>query len=286
MTLMTANASDSDTDRQPPTEKMPGHWLLARMGKRVLRPGGLELTQRLLDGLCVTPDDDVVEFAPGLGVTAQLTLSRRPRSYTAIERDAAAAAAVEKYLEGPDQHCVLGTAEETGLPAESATVVYGEAMLSMQPASTKIRIVGEASRLLQPGGRYGIHELCLVPDDVDETIREAIRHELSDEIHVGVRPLTIREWRDLLSAAGLVVTAEHTAPMHLLEPVRLIKDEGFARALRFVWNVATHPAARRRVVTMRNVFRKYARHLAAIVLVSEKQPLNGQADLAERKDES
>lgn len=27
--------------RVVPTEKMPGHWLLARMGKRVLRPGGL-----------------------------------------------------------------------------------------------------------------------------------------------------------------------------------------------------------------------------------------------------
>lgn len=28
--------------------KMPGHWLLARLGKRVLRPGGLKLTRALL----------------------------------------------------------------------------------------------------------------------------------------------------------------------------------------------------------------------------------------------
>ena len=27
------------------TEKMPGHWVLARLGKRVLRPGGMELTR-------------------------------------------------------------------------------------------------------------------------------------------------------------------------------------------------------------------------------------------------
>ena len=27
---------------------VPGHWLLARLGKRVLRPGGKELTERML----------------------------------------------------------------------------------------------------------------------------------------------------------------------------------------------------------------------------------------------
>jgi SAM-dependent methyltransferase len=249
---------------------MPGHWLLAQMGKRVLRPGGLELTHELLDELAISTGDDVVEFAPGLGITARLTIARHPRSYTAVERDRAAASVVESYLQEPHQCCVLGSAEATGLADSSANVVYGEAMLSMQPQSTKARIVAEAARLLKPGGRYGIHELCLVPDDVDESIRDAIQHDLSDEIHVGVRPLTVGEWRELLTQAGLEVAFERTAPMHLLEPARLVRDEGLLRAMRFVWNVARHAAARRRVLTMRRVFRKYARHLAAIALVATK----------------
>ena len=29
-------------------QKMPGHWLMARLGKRVLRPGGMELTRRMI----------------------------------------------------------------------------------------------------------------------------------------------------------------------------------------------------------------------------------------------
>ncbi|MCA9241273.1 MAG: methyltransferase domain-containing protein [Planctomycetales bacterium] len=240
------------------------------MGKRVLRPGGLELTRRLLAELAITAKDDVVEFAPGLGVTARMTLMCRPRTYTAVERDPDAAVTVAGYLTKPRERCVQGTAEQTGLPDASATVVYGEAMLSMQPATTKKRIVSEAARLLQPGGRYGIHELCLRPDDVDESIREAIRHELSDEIHVGVRPLTLEEWRSLLQTAGFQVVAELTAPMHLLEPIRVIKDEGILRAIRFVWNVATRAAARQRVRTMRRVFRKYGQHLSAVALVAEK----------------
>lgn len=254
----------------PPVEKMPGHWLLARMGKRVLRPGGRELTQRLLSKLDITQSDDVVEFAPGLGVTARLTLACRPASYTAVERDQDAAAVVQRILSGPSQKCVVGTAEQTGLADASTTVVYGEAMLSMQPPSVKAKIVAEAARLLKPNGRYGIHELCLTPNDVPNEVREAICRELSDDIHVGVRPLTIREWEEVLQSAGFTVVASEKSPMHLLEPARLIRDEGLLRAIRFVWNVMTHSQARRRVLAMRRVFRKYSQHLAAVAMVAVK----------------
>jgi SAM-dependent methyltransferase len=240
------------------------------MGKRVLRPGGIELTRWLLDALSISPTDDVVEFAPGLGVTARLTLSRRPRGYTAVERDRDAARTVEPYLSGAAQRCILGSAEATGLPDSSASVVYGEAMLSMQVPTAKERIANEAARILRPDGRYGIHELCLVPDDVSESIRNAIQQELSHDIHVGVRPLTIAEWRQLLVTAGFRETAHRVAPMHLLEAPRIVKDEGLWAAIRFAWNIATHPAARRRVLSMRNIFRRYNKNLAAVALVAQK----------------
>ena len=66
--VMDLPGSDLDVAR------MPGHWLLARLGKRVLRPGGIGLTEKLLRSLSIGPNDDVVEFAPGLGVTARLIL--------------------------------------------------------------------------------------------------------------------------------------------------------------------------------------------------------------------
>lgn len=252
------------------SKKMPGHWLLAKMGKRVLRPGGLELTHRLLTALDIRLTDDVVEFAPGLGVTAQLTLSRKPATYTAVERDPAAAETVRRYLLSTAHKCATASAEETGLPSACATVVYGEAMLSMQPATTKVRIISEAARLLCPDGRYGIHELCLVPDEVNEELRSEIQRELSDEIHVGFRPLTSQEWRELLQNAGFEIAVVTLAPMHLLEPKRLLQDEGFLGAMRFAWNVATHADARRRVLHMRRVFRRYRDHLAAVAIVGRK----------------
>lgn len=48
-------------------DRMQGHWLLARAGKRVLRPGGLTLTRRMLNALNISGHDRVIEFAPGPG---------------------------------------------------------------------------------------------------------------------------------------------------------------------------------------------------------------------------
>ena len=49
-----------------PIDDVQGHWLLARLGKRVLRPGGLELTTQLLDEAHLA-GAEVVELAPAIG---------------------------------------------------------------------------------------------------------------------------------------------------------------------------------------------------------------------------
>lgn len=250
--------------------KMPGHWLLARMGKRVLRPGGMDLTRQMLAALAIQPTDAVVEFAPGLGVTARLALGSDPSSYTAIERDEAAAATVRRFLRGPHQRCLVGTAEATGLNDQAATVIYGEAMLTMHTSEQKARIVREAYRVLQPGGRYGIHELSLTPDGLDEATKTVVQRDLSQAIHVGARPLTPSEWRAVLEAEGFQVEHKADAPMHLLEPRRLVQDEGGVRALRILFNILRNGAARKRILAMRRVFRMHQANLAAIMLVAVK----------------
>jgi ubiquinone/menaquinone biosynthesis C-methylase UbiE len=224
----------------------------------------------MIEALNVRPSDEVIEFAPGLGHTARLTLKRNPASYTAVERDKDAAALVQKILQGRDQRCIVGLAEGTGLPDASATVVYGEAMLSMQTPQQKSRIVREAHRLLKPGGRYGIHELCLTPDDLAESTKLEIQNELAMVIHHGTRPLTAAEWRGLLESEAFSIQTQAQAPMRLLEPGRIIQDEGMFGALRFAFKLLSNREARSRVLTMRRVFSKHRDHLAAIMLVGQK----------------
>ena len=250
--------------------KMPAHWLLARAGKRVLRPGGRELTRQMLDALAIGPADTVVELAPGLGMTAREALAYRPAFYVAVERDRNAAAGLQRWLTGPGREVRQGTADRTGLPDGAATVVYGEAMLTMQPPETKARIVSEAYRMLAPGGRYGIHELCLLPDDLSDDRREEIVAALAGANRVGSRPLTPSGWRNLLASQGFLVTAVRMAPMHLLEPRRLIQDEGLGRALKIAFNILRDPVARRRIWAMRRTFRQHREHLGAISLVATR----------------
>lgn len=247
---------------------LPGHWLLARLGKRVLRPGGRELTDKMLTDAAVT-DADVVELAPGLGKTARSILGRRPRSYVGVEADERAVELTRRAV-GDDGHVVRGDASETGLPDWSADVVIGEAMLTMQTDPRKAEIASEAFRVLRPGGRYAIHELALAPDGVADSVKTDIRTALARAIKVNARPLTAAEWTALLTAVGFDVGTTSFAPMALLEPRRLIADEGPARTLRFVINVLRDADARSRVRGMRATFRKHRKNLAAVSLIAVK----------------
>jgi hypothetical protein len=92
---------------------------------------------------------------------------------------------------------------------------------------------------------FGVH-YSLIPNDLNESTKREIHNELASVIHHGTRPLTIAEWQGLLEAEGFSVQAHAQAPMHLLEPWRLIQDEGIFGALRFAFNLLCNREARLR----------------------------------------
>ena len=98
-----------------------------------------------------------------------------------------------------------------------------------------------------------------------------IQNELATAIHHGTRPLTIAEWQGLLEAEGFSVQTQAQAPMHLLEPGRIIQDEGMFGALRFAFNLLCNREARHRVLGMRRVFSKHRDHLAAVMIGGQKK---------------
>ena len=266
------NAVAASSGSRADYDKMPGHWLLARMGKRVLRPGGRELTEAMLRRVEIGPSDDVVELGPGIGATTQLILKLQPASVIGVERSAAAAVAVSAavVLDRADCRCIVADAAETGLGDSTADVVIAEALLTLHSDEKKQAMLAEAHRILRPGGRCAFHELCLRPDTLDPDTQKIVSRELSSAVKVGARPLTAASWQQLAESAGFEVRDVSTMPMQLLQPRRLINDEGLLRTLRIVFNILRTGPARRRVRVMRGTFRRHADHLGAVALVATK----------------
>lgn len=258
------------SDRDP--AHLQGHWLLARIGKHVLRPGGKKLTERMLANADIA-GKDVVEFAPGLGLTTRAILERDPKSYRGVDRDPQVVDIISKLTSEKatiPASCVQRDAAETGLESNSADVVIGEAMLTMQTERGKQAIIGEAFRLLRAGGTYSIHELGLQPDNLDESVKDEVRKALARSIKVNARPLTEQEWRELLEAEGFEVLWRGKEPMALLDMKRNIADEGIGGVLRILRNVLGNKDIRARVLNMKHTFDKYSNELTGIAFVVRK----------------
>ncbi|MDO5664368.1 MAG: methyltransferase domain-containing protein [Bacteroidia bacterium] len=247
-----------------------GHWILAKMGKKVLRPGGKELTLKLIENLNIQNQHDVVEFAPGMGFTASFVLQKEPHTYTGIELNEEATSRLKKIIKGENRKVINTNASESTLPDNYADRVYGEAMLTMQPDIKKSAIVKEAYRILKKGGLYGIHELSLSPNDLKEDLKTDIQNSLIKNIRVNARPLTEHEWINTLEKEGFKIKKIEKNPMILLEPKRIIDDEGFWRFCKIVFNILTHPKERKRILEMRRVFKKYKEHMVAVSFIAEK----------------
>ncbi|MEM8928494.1 MAG: methyltransferase domain-containing protein [Bacteroidota bacterium] len=247
-----------------------GHWILAKMGKKVLRPGGKELTLKLVDNMRITSADDIVEFAPGLGFTASIALRNNPKSYTAIELNEAAAGILRKKIKGSNHKIIVGNAADSNVAENSVSKVYGEAMLTMQADHRKSEIIDEAHNILKKDGLYGIHELGLRPDTISEDVKNEIQKALAKAIKVNARPLTVKEWSGLLEKSNFKTEKVITNDFKLLHPKRMIDDEGFFRTLKIIFNILTHPKERKRILAMRKVFKKYADYLCAVAIVAKK----------------
>lgn len=255
----------------PSTNSERGHWLLAKMGKKVLRPGGRELTEKLIDQLHINREDSVVEFAPGMGLTASSLIAKNPKSYTGIELNEAAAKRLQKSLDNARYKVVNTTAAKTGLDPDSTDKVMGEAMLTMQADHRKAEIIREAHRILNKGGLYAIHELGLVPDTISSETKAEIQKKLAKTMKVNARPLAKKEWAELLEKEGFSIKEVISTPMHLLEPDRMINDEGVLNALKIGFNVMTHKKAKHMILGMRQVFREYADQITAFGIIAEKK---------------
>lgn len=249
----------------------PGHGVLNKLGKKVLRPGGRAFTNTLLQNLSIQRNDCVVEMAPGRGSTAKIILNSRPHSYIGVDLHVDTIVRLQNNIIANNVQFRVGSSAQSNLPDQSASVVIGEAILSLQSDRQKNESVAEIARILQSGGRIGLHELALAPENIPDDEKQTIRKSLSQTVKVNARPLTQSEWITLLESHQFIIERIDSTAMRLLQPARILQDEGFLGTLRIVCRLMCYPQLRRRALAMKALFKKYQSNIYAISIIARKK---------------
>jgi len=247
----------------------PGHQVLAAAGKQTLRPGGYGATEQLLNWANLQPGETVLELAASFGYSAIALAQRYGVRVIGIEKNPDSVAQAQTNVEKAgltDQVKICeGDIFHLDQVNESFDCVLAEAILTMQSAPGKAKVLAGICDRLKPGGRFLSHELLADGPDA-----ETIRQDLTTAIRVNAQPLSSDDWITACQQAGLTVTQQATGPMALLNPQRIAQEEGLPTLLTIGWNVLTRPVMRDRILTMRQVFQRHADHLGYIVLCAQK----------------
>ncbi|PNW49211.1 UNVERIFIED_CONTAM: methyltransferase [Euhalothece sp. KZN 001] len=247
----------------------PGHEVLAKAGKTVLRPGGLEATRQLLHWAEFQPGEMVLELAASFGKSAIWLAKQYGVQVVGIERNSESVRIAQENirkagLEGQVE-VREGNIFKLSEINETFDYVFAEAILTMQSAAGKASVLNGIQTVLKPQGLFLSHEMLA------RGARETLDKALSQSIRVNAQPLSETEWEAVCTTSGLKVKHLKTGNMGLLSPKRVIEDEGFFRSLKIAWNVFTQPEIRERVLEMKNSFDRYQDQLGYIALCAKKE---------------
>jgi predicted O-methyltransferase YrrM len=247
----------------------PGHQVLAAAGKQALRPGGYRATEQLLNWANLQPGETVLELAASFGYSAIALAQRYGVRVIGIEKnpDSVALARTHVAKAGLSDQIIIREGDIFHLDQvpETFDCVLAEAILTMQSASGKAKILAGIHDRLNPGGRFLSHELLANGPNA-----ETIQQDLTAAIRANVQPLSSDDWITACHQAGLTILHHATGPMALLNPQRIAREEGLPTLLTLGWNVLTQPILRDRIFTMRQVFHRHADHLGYIILCAQK----------------
>ena len=258
------------TQTQLDFKTAPGHQVLAAAGKKILRPGGRAATEQLFAWAGFQPGETVLELAASFGYSAIALAQRYGVRVVGIEKnpDSIAQARANVAAAGLDNQIDIHEGDIFHLErlTEEFDYVLAEAILTMQSAPGKAKILAGICDRLKPNGKFLSHELLVSGSNID-----TIHQDLAATIRVNATPLPIQDWMAAHQKAGLTPQQQRTGSMSLLKPHRIVREEGLPTLFTIAWNMLTRPILRQRILSMREVFAHHGNNLGYVVLCSRKE---------------
>ena len=248
----------------------PGHQILAAAGKQALRPGGYTATEQLFSWADFQPGETVLELAASFGYSAIALAQRYGVQVVGIEKNSESVAIARTNIAAADLSDQVEIIEGDIFHLEQITqqfdYVLAEAILTMQSATGKAKVLAGIYDRLKPNGSFLSQELRASGPDIAEIYRD-----LSATIRVNAKPLPAEDWMDACQTAGLTIEHHATGPMTLLNPGQIAKEEGLSTLLTIGWNMLTRPVLRQRILAMRDTFERHYQNLGYVVLCAKKE---------------
>lgn len=198
------------------------------LGLEILHPGGLPMTRELAQLTCIASGTRVLDVAAGTGETARLLTSEFAARVTATDVSPQMIRRMQKKFPAHASFVRIVFADAHQLPFRNDTfdVALSECAVCHLD---KLRALREMARVVRPGGRVGIHDLCW-KDAAPESLRRRLA-AIEDE-----RPETLIGWQRVFEAAGLAgvqaFDRSDIMPSWMRDERRALGLSGYLRAVK------------------------------------------------------
>ncbi len=248
-------------------KKVAGHVLLARLGKKRLRPGGIAATNWLIEQANLNENTKVLEVACNMGTTLVEIVKKYNCNVTGLDKDENFLNQAKENIkkENLESKVNLMIGDATKLPFEDETfdIVINEAMLTMLNQNDKEKAVKEYFRVLKKGGKLLTHDIT-IPKENPEMIKE-----LRQSINVLATPLTKEKWLEILKKAQFEKVTTQIDHMTLMSKEGMQTDEGKSGMAKILENAKNDPNFAQ-FMEMKEFFTKNHDNLYYFAACSEK----------------
>ena len=248
-------------------EPLDPYTLLAVLGKKVIRPGGLGASETIFRIADLQAGQKVLDIGCGVGTTAIQLTSRFACRVTAVDIDKRMIEYAKTNIRkaGMAEQIALKRGDIQALPFadgvfDAVTIEAVSMFTRDQGASIK-----EAVRVCRPGGYVFDHEFVWAESPPDE-----LRYLFDTMVCPGMSFDTEREWIELYQSAGQEDTQCISVPFDLLTPRGMLRDEGLTGTVAFIGRAMSRWAYLRKMLWLIKILIRVSPYLSSVVIASTK----------------
>ncbi len=248
-------------------EPLDPYTLLAVLGKKVIRPGGLRASETIFRIANFQTGEKVLDVGCGVGTTAIQLTSRFGCQVTALDIDQRMIGYARANIRraGMADRIALKQGDIQALPftddAFDAVTIEAVSMFTGDQRAS----IEEAVRVCRPGGYVFDHEFVWAkPPPAD------LRHEFDSTVCPGMSFGTEREWIELYQSAGQKDIRSIFVPFDLLTPSGMLRDEGLTGTAAFIARAMSRWAYMSRMLWLIKILLSVSPYLSSVVIASTK----------------